>query len=454
MEERASAIAGPALVYVEARFDGALRTKQLKQPLHEGSITVVRRCSGFVINDTGYALSSSRCLQPTAEVLRGAAAHLLADQMLKDKKLSPEQRDAFVSNTIATAEFADSAGGSNFEPKIFGQRFRAFGGLTSLPATDGRIMTPESARGTDVTLVKFSHEGMGAVELATRGVERGSRVVLVGFYTSDNLPDAASYVPNMRVATVTGEVDGKPGVYKLDADVGNYSHGGMALDESGRVIGMIVTDVTAKDQANRALIESVRLNGVLTAANVANKLSAQDQTYRAGLDDYFAGRYSAARTKLDQVIAATPVHTYAVNYRKSAAERLAVEGDPEEGLPQWAKTLILALAGLLVVLFVVLIVAVVRLRRAKRIPTPEELYGPISVLPASVSPFPISGAGFGQPGAQTEYSNVWMTPPAQPIDAPTLLDYNADPTGQRGNVSDISPTSPWQPRPTGEAESR
>ena len=411
MEERASAIAAPAVLFIESRTEGYLRLKATGQMLHEKPITVSHRCSGFVVSGDGHVVTATRCVQPSVEGLRSSASYTLANSLIREKKLAAEQKDAYIAGLATTVEFT-ARDGASMDTKIYGQLFQAWGGVTTEPALPGQLMQSLSAAGGDLSMVKFAHQGMPVVEIGGTAMEAGQPVVAIGFGTGpDAVPETANYTLRTRAVRVTEQIKEKsPAQYRLDGDVGVFSHGGVVVDESGRAVGVITADPGAKDRANQAAIDVAVIKDMLAAASARNALSERDQAYRSGLDAYFAGRYTEAIGTLDRVVKEVPSHSIAANYRRQAAQRLAVEGEPDDGLPLWAVILITALVSVLLTLTAVLVVlAVMRRRRPKPDLLGYEL--PISAIPISATPIsgtPISGTGY----AGRIYDNPWA-PAAQ-----------------------------------------
>ena len=73
MEERAFAIAGPSLVYLEMNAKGFLRRKDNGEAVHPSAIGFTFRCSGFVVTNAGHVISSTRCVSPEPDSLRSSA---------------------------------------------------------------------------------------------------------------------------------------------------------------------------------------------------------------------------------------------------------------------------------------------------------------------------------------------------------------------------------------------
>jgi hypothetical protein len=154
------------------------------------------------------------------------------------------------------------------------------------------------------------------------------------------------------------------------------------------VIGIINADLAGEDRTNKLLADPSGVLGLLSKAGASNDLTATDEAYRKGLDEYFRGRYSDAMRTFDEVIAAQPTNLSAQSYRRQASERLAIEGDADSGTSFWP----LLVAGFAILLVIVLIIIVLALVR--RLRTSEQAlvrYGPYQPPALPAAPVPISG---------------------------------------------------------------
>jgi hypothetical protein len=288
--------------------------------------------------------------------------------------------------------------------------FVATGGLTSAPATAAQVVSAQTVSRGDVALVKLAQHGLPVAQLGAAAPAVDSHVVQLAFGTNDAASAATlTYTVRSTGATMLGTYEGKnPPMYRMDNDLGNAADGGMVVDDTGHVVGMINED-TAKDTVNHLMSDVATVRKVIDAAHVQNQQSAVDREYAAGLDAYFAGRYPEAIKKFNGVLAASPGNRVVRSYRDQAQIRLNIEGDNGGG-SSW---LGIALAGGGLVIVVGLLVGVLAQRRrgrrrAERLGFPMDpfappahgpfppTFNPVSGMPYSVSgtPFPVSGSPF------------------------------------------------------------
>jgi hypothetical protein len=421
MEERAYAIAGPSLVYLEMNVTGFLRRKATGEALHTNPMVIIYRCTGFVVSSQGHVVTSTHCVQPSADSIRGSATNQLTNDRIKVGQLTAEQKDAFIKDVLNTTEFTGSQAGSKANQRIFGQLFQGQAGLTAEPALQAEIVESIAAADGDVTLLKVGQVGLPAAEISTEPVNVNAPVVLLAFGAEAG---SATHTSRYKTARINGRSGSKtPPLYLLDADLGASSHGGMVVDSGGRVIGMINADLAAKDRPNRLISPLDFVNKLLTNAGVSNTLSPTDTAYRSGLNDYFGGRYGDAIKKLDGVIVGMPDHSIAQVYRKQATDRMAIEGDGSDSLfgGNWLLWAVIALGAALIIAIGVIIWIAARRRAASA--ALASAYAPISSMPMSAQPvsaYPVSGGGGydymatfrgGEGQTASNQDSVYLPPP-------------------------------------------
>jgi hypothetical protein len=432
MEERAVAIAGPALIYVENRVSGFVRRTGTGEALHSNPIVITFRCSGFAVDPQSVVVTSTQCVRPTNEVILSNGLALLAS----DRKLTGAERDAFIRDNTPGVAFTGNAPASQPTQQVFGQLFQGQSNLNTEPAVEGQVMEALPVADGGVALVKFPL-AMPSVELTDEPVSPTSTVVMLAYNA-----DAGSnvYVPKSKSVHISGRLANKtPAQYQVDGELGFVSIGGMVVDSGGRVIGMIIPDPTQRERLNKAFASVELIKTVFAKAGVINSLSTTDNNYRSGLNDYYGGRYTDSIEKLDSVISLMPDHSLAKGYRKQAADRLAVEGDSGSGSLNW----LFVAVGLGLTQLVSIILIIVLLARRRRVDAAGApglgLYAPISGMPVSGSPIsitPISG------GPYETYHTFHEGPTRLNPDEYTTLP--VDPAQQQENPRD--PGGPWAPR--------
>lgn len=428
LEERALAMASPSLVYVEIIFTGYLRDKSTNAPLRAAPITFNRRCSGFVVDPSGYVLTNGLCVKPAKDTAARNALYSLGRILITEKALDPDRLDAYVADNLRKTVFTGIDPASEPESQVYGQLNVATGNVTDSPAIPGETVRVLAADAGNLALVKLAQEDLPAVELNTSAtLSQGSSLLAIGYATGEVDPRTATYTLESKSVKITGVGSrGAVSVHRINDDVGIYSHGGMAIDTSGRVVGVLDNDEALADKANRALVQMAAITALLGEAGVTNTLGDTDRLYRNGLDAYFAGEYSEAIRQLGTVATNAPTNLVAQTYRQNAVDRQRIEGEAS-ALPNWVAWLLAALGGALVV-GIVTVVALLLRRRARRRTEAAVLVSPYAAYPSSpVSGAPISGAptsggypnpAYPMPPTQAYYAPPPLAPPPNPDPAP------------------------------------
>ncbi|MDO3700862.1 trypsin-like peptidase domain-containing protein [Micromonospora sp. C28SCA-DRY-2] len=323
LEERAVAIASPSLVYVEVVYTGYLRDKATKTPLRAAPVTFNRRCSGFVVSTTGHAFTNGLCVRPAADTATQNALYTLGRILIEEKKLESGKLDEYVATNLKKSVFTGLDTGQEPEVRLFGQFNVAKGNVTDSPAIPGEIVRTWDPEMGNVALVKFAQERLPVAELNTTDVvQQGTQLVSVGYATSDKDPLTATYtVASKPVIVASSGSVGQVSGYRVNGDVGIHSRGGLVIDTSGRVAGILDNDEELPDKANRAVVPAATLAAMLGEAGVTNQLGDTDRLYRSGLDAYFAGDYADAITRLSSTTDSSPTNLVAQTYRQHAADR-------------------------------------------------------------------------------------------------------------------------------------
>ncbi|MEU5720706.1 trypsin-like peptidase domain-containing protein [Micromonospora sp. NPDC047738] len=362
-QERALAVAGPSLVFIEAIFTGLLRDRDTNAPLSATPLFVNRRCTGFVVNADGHALTSSSCVQPGEETVRRSALDALARTMVREGKLAAGQMASYITTNLEKTVFTGTGPGTAASARIYAQLNEAKGNTKAEPAVPVQVVKGQAVDSGNLALVKLAKGSLPTVELVpTAAATESGTLLVVAFATSDTDLRAATYRPQAKVVKVAGTSRrGALTMQRMGDDLGATSQGGVAIDPSGRVVGMIDQDLASPDRANRLVLPASAFDGLLTEGGVRPALGEPDRLYRTALDAYFTGRFGAAADDLARVVQQAPDNRLADGYRQNAAIRQQLEGDPA-GVPAWARWLLAGAGTALLVVLVLLVAALLRRR--------------------------------------------------------------------------------------------
>jgi Trypsin-like peptidase domain len=422
-EERAAAIASPALVFLDIGLEGYLRNRSTGALVDDAPAVVHSQCSGFVVSEDGDVVTTTQCLQSRQDSLRGAAAFIVANNMIKAGKLASGKKTVFVDEIKRTADFTGKAKGTApTVSTVTGQVIHATTDPDKATTISGRVVDAQPIESGDVALVKLDTKGLPVAKLAPTTLNPNTQIVMLGFTTPNPDADPANYAVQSRSGKIVSPYGTQsPRRYLLDGDLGVASRGGMVVDGNGNVVAMITADVTTTQRANNIGVDGARVADLLGKAGVSNELTSTDQAYRTGLDAYFGGRYTDAIKQFDTVIAAQPNNLPAQTYRAHATQRLAIEGDPTSSTDTWSLVFVAAAVVLAIVMVLVMLLRGRRLRKRERAMDQYEPYAggppisggptsgvPTSGLPTSSAP-PLASPGWGVPSSPATGS-PWEVP--------------------------------------------
>lgn len=184
----------------------------------------------------------------------------------------------------------------------------------------------------DVALLKVQRSNLPASELVTdTGVAVGTSVLSAGF--PGRTDEAAE--PSLKPVFAGGKINagkavGTVPVYQTDATVSEGMSGGPTVDLSGKVLGVNSFGIHGQTQPFTFVAPSRGLAELMSEKGVAPALGPADTAYRAGVEKYFDGDYTAAIADFDEVQSISPDYPGVADLRTSAAQERDRYGDAEQ----------------------------------------------------------------------------------------------------------------------------
>lgn len=321
-EERAAAIARPAVVFVEVDWHGWVRDPRTGEVLGgtEG-FAATTSCSGVVVRHDGYVVTAGHCVDPgplggggvlidlaVAELTRHgrvgdpvrAAAQLAEHAVVEGAKPDSELvRDVRVTRVVGTADTPDR---------------------DVAPATVVDLLAPDAG---DVAVLKIPRDRLPALALADDDQRpAGTPVLAVGFpATVDRATDPSTEPTNKNGQISSRRAVGGSPYYEISAAASEGMSGGPLIDMDGRVLGLVTAAPVGETQSFNLASASTSVLKLLRGKGVTAGPSATDRNFTTGLEHYFAGDFAEAVEFFDAVLAAAPDHRQAWEYRALAADR-------------------------------------------------------------------------------------------------------------------------------------
>lgn len=441
--QQAEAVAEPSVVFIETQWTGWLMNGALSTLLSsDGSsapkFSVTTTCSGFIANPDGHVVTAGHCVDNTSMRYGGKGLIIQAAVMeaVDQGYISQSSAANLISYGYANWRVEGRDSGSLPDRVVGVYPTKAASGITVSKATQANVIDFSPFDQGDVALLKIATDTpMPALEVAPTAAANGSLVVALGYPGSVNAAADPSTEPSMKDGTISGSrtVSGVP-FTEISAATSPGMSGGPVVDSQGRAVGTVSWSPGAETQAFNFITATGAVREMLSSHSVSNTLSATDKTYRAGLTDYFAGRYHASAKEFDQVLALEPDHAMAQQYK-----RLATTNFPNEKSGGSGNTLMYILigAGALVLLGGAGGFFLVRKRRGR---------GPTGGAPIAGPPFA---------GPPTAYPTPWGPVQQTPAFTPGMMAPGPEPV--RGFEPSMTvPVPPilaeTQPEPTATQE--
>ncbi|MER5268415.1 serine protease [Actinosynnema sp. NPDC002837] len=320
-EELAAAIARPAIVLITVEWHGWVRDRRTGEVFGGANGYVVKAtCSGVVISPDGHVATASHCVHTGPQGGAGA----LFDAAIED--LAAAGR--VVDRAKAKAQLAEHAVAEGADPDrpvdraIAVERMEATGDgpiRDVAPATVVDLVAPTEG---DVAVLKVPRENLPSLEIRAEQTAVGTPILAIGYPGSAG----AAVDPSLEPSNKNGQVSARRTqndrpFYEFSAAATQGMSGGPVVDMDGRVVGLVSQGSPGETQSFNFAAASSTLLDVLAGKDVKVEPGAHDRDYRAALDHYFADDFDGAVEGFDDVLAASPGHLQAAEYRRLAVDR-------------------------------------------------------------------------------------------------------------------------------------
>lgn len=319
-EERAAAITRPAVVSVEVDWHGWVRDPGTGEVFGGPSgYTATTRCSGVVVAEDGYVVTAGHCVDAGPAGGGGALVDLALAELAGYGRVGDETKARAQLATVAVVEGASAGTPVRRDVRVARIVGTSSPELDVAPATVVDLLPPGEG---DVALLRIPREQLAAVEVTTEdALPAGTPVLAVGFPAA--VGDATD--PGTEPTSKNGQISARRAVsgtphYEISAAAAPGMSGGPVVDMAGRVIGLVSAAPRGETQPFNLVTASSSIWKALRGHPVRAVPSANDRNFVAGLDRYYDGDYPEAVEYFDAVLAATPAHRQAAEYRRLAAE--------------------------------------------------------------------------------------------------------------------------------------
>jgi serine protease Do len=326
-EIQAEAIAKPSIVYIETSWKGWVLIPENNVGIKAewvGPYKATTTCSGFVANSSGYIVTAGHCVDNQSMTYGGKKA--IIDIMLRDAidhNLMTGSQAAQLMHDIVTNGLVQARPNGSTPMRSIIVRLPSGRSNPAPTGLNAQVVDFRSFQDGDVALLNVqSQEPMPALQVADQTPDDGTEVVAAGYPASVGEVVGPEQAPSFKTGTVSSTqiLRGVP-VIEISAPTSPGMSGGPAFDMQGRALGTVSFFPTGERQPFNFITDTDTLKALLSDNGIPTGLSAADQAYRAGVTDYYAGRYSDAVVDFNKVLAVEPSNATARDFRFYALAR-------------------------------------------------------------------------------------------------------------------------------------
>jgi len=402
--ERTITLSSPGLVFVDTSVKLRVRLSYQDQSAVSGIGQVDRTYdlgygtgSGFVVTPTGTVVTASHVVEPDPASMRNYAANRLIlegfDYTYPNRNSSPFDRYTLPvtwQNVLLQQCYRAVACRFTIRPIVTVYSAADIAQTRLSKGMPARVLTSTGYRNTDVAILQMNGTNMPTVSLGdtATSLAPGDEVVALGFPgTSRDSLQTGTTQPNKVFGRVSNiRPQGTSNLIEVDANIQPGMSGGPAIDDSGRVVGLIsFTLLQSSGESGAKYLRTIDdIKAALAAAGVTPARGPVDKTFAEAMDLYWDNHFTAAVPAFQKVLDLYPGHPLATEYLSLAQGKAGTAADVPVSKPSSASGTgggFPAGIALAVAAAVLLVLAGILIARRRARPS-----APGAVVPAPPSP--------------------------------------------------------------------
>ncbi len=192
---------------------------------------------------------------------------------------------------------------------------------------------------SDVALIKIDVKNAPTIAISNGQVTQNEKIVVMGFPgdadngLTDNTELSVSVTDGV-ISSIRQAAGGNGKLYQSDADASHGNSGGPAIDETGKVIGLLTyrqSGDTVGNAAKSYVRDIIDFNELAKRSSVKlDSTSSTQAAWQEGLQLFSLSHYSAAVKKFDIVQQAFPAHRLVAAYIKSSQDAIHAGKDVKD----------------------------------------------------------------------------------------------------------------------------
>jgi len=193
--------------------------------------------------------------------------------------------------------------------------------------------------GRDAAIIKVKTENAPTLPIGdSNKTQIADQIVVIGYpgvadmkVLLDEKSQLQASITDGAISSLKKATTGEP-ILQISAPITHGNSGGPALDLKGNVVGLATFGNESEIQGFNFLVASATLKELIKDGKIDPKPSETNKLWQAGLDLYWADRYTPAITKFQEVEASYPQHSEAqLMIRQATAAKKEGKEKKEEG---------------------------------------------------------------------------------------------------------------------------
>jgi S1-C subfamily serine protease len=339
--------------------------------------------TGFFITPDGYIATNAHVV---AEIQGGEAAakRLLADELLKDLQRRFGQQIAQLSS--------DELRRLGQEVKLIELRKLAHVVLPNGDKLDYEIKQYGApGTGRDCAIIKVDTKNAPTLPIGDSTKSQvEDRIVVIGYpgvadmrQLLDDKSQLEASVTDGAISSLKQASTGEQ-ILQISAPITHGNSGGPAIDQHGNVIGLATFGNEGDVQGFNFLVASATLQQLIKDAKIEPRAGDTDNVWRDGLEHYWGDEYTPAIASFEEVETLYPPHVEA--RRLITLSHQAQKDGKEKRAPSNTPMIVAAVAGGVLLIVAVLVIAIAIGRKQRR--APAQAGTPYPAMPGQPYPLP------------------------------------------------------------------